>query len=85
MTELKSALNREVRIGTTAYRLTIDPQGFRLVVKGRRKGIEIAWRDLVSGDAAMAIALRASLTAPAAKRSRAARAKSARARTAAAK
>ena len=65
MTELKSALNRELMIGKTAYRLTVTPQGFKLVLKGRRKGLEISWQDLVSGDAAMAVALRASLNAPA--------------------
>ena len=64
MTELKSALNRELMIGKTAYRLTITPQGFKLMLKGKRKGLEIAWQDLVSGDAAMAVALRASLDAP---------------------
>jgi hypothetical protein len=64
MTELKSALNRELTIGETAYRLTITPQGFKLVLKGRRKGLEMAWHDLVNGDAAMAVALRASLNAP---------------------
>lgn len=64
MTELKSPLHREIKIGTAAYRLTIDPQGFKLVLKGRRKGLEIAWCDLVNGEAAMAVALRASLTAP---------------------
>lgn len=68
MTELKSALNRELTIGKTAYKLTITPQGFKLVLKGKRNGVEIAWRDLVSGDAAMAVALRASLHAPSAKR-----------------
>jgi hypothetical protein len=64
MTELKSALNRELMIGKTAYKLTVSPQGLKLVLKGKRKGLEIAWLDLVSGDAAMAIALRASLSAP---------------------
>ena len=81
MTELKSALNREITIGSAAYRLTIDPRGFKLVLKGRRKGLEIAWHDLVSGDAAMAVALRASLTAPtAAKKSRSKQAHQRRAR-----
>ena len=64
MTELKTALNRELMIGKTAYRLTVTQQGFKLVLKGKRKGLEIAWEDLVSGDAAMAVALRASLDAP---------------------
>ena len=59
MTELKSALNRELVIGKSAYKLTITPQGFKLVPKGKRNGVEIAWHDLVNGDAAMAVALRA--------------------------
>ena len=67
MTELKSALNRELTIGKATYRLTIAPQGFKLVLKGKRKGLEMTWHDLVSGDAAMAVALRASLNAPTAR------------------
>ena len=63
-TKLSSALKRELAIGKTPYVLTIDPSGFKLVVKGKRRGIEIAWRDLVSGEAAMAIALKASLSLP---------------------
>jgi hypothetical protein len=45
--------------------LTIDPSGFRLVRKGRRKGYELAWASLVSGDAALVTALNASLDVPA--------------------
>jgi len=55
------ALKRELRLGKQAYVLTIDPAGFKLTKKGRRKGIDIAWKDLVSGDAAMAVALNASV------------------------
>jgi len=32
-----------------------------LTAKGKRKGLEIQWRDLVSGDAALTAALNASL------------------------
>lgn len=60
-TKLSSPLKREFAIGKTLHVLTIDPDGFKLVVKGKRRGIEIAWRDLVSGEAAMAVALKASL------------------------
>ena len=60
-TKLSAPLRREFPIGRTLHILTIDPDGFKLVVKGKRKGVEIAWRDLVSGEAAMAVALRASL------------------------
>ena len=63
-TKLSSPLKREFAIGKTLHILTIDPNGFRLVVKGKRTGVEIAWRDLVSGEAALAVALRASLGLP---------------------
>jgi hypothetical protein len=69
MTELKAPLNRELTIAKSAYRLTISPHGFKLVPKGKRNGLEIAWSDLVNGDAAMAVALRASLTMPSAVKS----------------
>lgn len=61
MTRLEKALKRELRVGKQAYVLTIEPLGFKLTKKGRRKGVEIAWKDLVSGDAAMAVALNASI------------------------
>ncbi len=62
-TRLDKALRREVTIGGKPYMLTIDPLGMKLVPKGRRKGQEIAWEALVSGEAALAKALNASLAA----------------------
>lgn len=61
MTRLDRPLKRELSIGNRPYVLTIGPDGFRLTKKGRRKGIEIAWKDLASGEAAMAAALNASI------------------------
>ena len=61
MTRLDKPLKREVKIKGKPHVLTIDSNGFKLTRKGRRKGIEIAWQSLVSGDAAMAVALNASL------------------------
>ncbi len=60
-TKLAGPLKREIQIGDTAYMLTIDPTGLKLTVKGHRKGKELAWKDLVTGDAALATALNASL------------------------
>ena len=60
-TKLEKPLRREVAIGEQAYMLTIDPAGLKLVVKGKRNGLEIAWKDLVSGDTALATALNASV------------------------
>jgi len=62
-TKLDGELKREITIGKTAYTVTLSPTGFTLVLKGRRKGLAIAWADLVSGEAALATALNASLTA----------------------
>ena len=64
MTPLDKPLKREVRIGEDAYSLTIDPDGLKLVPKGKRKGLELRWTDLVSGDVALATALQASLDTP---------------------
>jgi hypothetical protein len=61
MTHLDKSLKREITIRKQPYVLTIDPDGLKLTKKGRRKGVEIAWQDLVNGDAAMAAALNASL------------------------
>jgi hypothetical protein len=60
-TALKTPLKRELTIGKAAYILTITPDGFKLVPKGKRKGYEMSWSALVSGEAALAVALHASL------------------------
>lgn len=62
-TRLEGPLKREVEIGGIAYTLTITPQGLKLVLKGKKTGFELDWDALVSGDAALATALNASLTA----------------------
>ena len=61
MTPLDKPLRRELDIEGKPYTLTVDPQHLKLVEKGRRNGIELAWKDLVNGDAALATALQASL------------------------
>ena len=61
-TKLDKPLRREVSIRGQPFVVTIAPEGFKLVGKGRRKGLEIKWQDLTSGEAALATALRASIT-----------------------
>ena len=63
MTPLDKAIRRELQVGDDTYTLTIDPNGLKLVLKGRRKGLELQWTELVNGDAALAAALQASLGA----------------------
>jgi hypothetical protein len=60
-TKLDGKLKREIVIDGAAYTLTIDPGGMKLVPKGKRKGYELAWDALISGDAALATALTATL------------------------
>lgn len=62
-TVLEKTLKRQVTIDDVDYTVAIDPDGMRLTGKGRRKPeIELRWKDLLSGEAAMAVALNASLT-----------------------
>ena len=61
MTRLDKALRRELDIEGRAYTLTIDPDGLKLTQKGKRKGLDLRWTDLINGDAALAAALQASL------------------------
>lgn len=61
-TKLDKPLKRELAIDGKPFVVTLAPNGFKLVGKGRRKGLEIAWKDLVSGEAALARALSASIT-----------------------
>ena len=61
--KLDKTLKREIEIDGKPYMLSIDPQGFKLVPKGHRKGHEVAWKAVISGEAALATALNASLSA----------------------
>lgn len=58
---LDKPLKRELAVGNEPYMLTIAPDGLKLVPKGRRIGVELRWEDLVSGQAALAVALNASV------------------------
>jgi len=60
-TVLDKSLKREVLIDGKPHTVTLTPQGLKLTEKGRRNGIELSWVDLVSGQAALAVALNASV------------------------
>ena len=60
-TKLNAPLKRELMIHGKPYTLTTSPEGLNLVPKGRRKGYQLSWEALVSGDAALATALAASV------------------------
>ena len=62
-TKLESTLKREVVIDGAPYTVSIDPVGLKLVPKGKRKGYALEWAAFVSGEAALATALNASIAA----------------------
>ena len=62
-TALNKELKRQVTVDGADYTVAIDPEGFRLIGKGKRKPeVELRWHDLLSGEAAMAVALNASVS-----------------------
>lgn len=61
MTPLDKPIKRALTVERDTYTLVIDPDGMKLTKKGRRLGIELRWKDLLSGDAALAAALQASV------------------------
>jgi hypothetical protein len=63
-TKLEKALKRQIDIKGKPYVVTITPEGLKLTEKGKRKGQELNWSDLVSGQTALAVALNASLENP---------------------
>ena len=62
VTRLEKPLRREITVKKATYIVAISPQGLKITLKGKRKGQELSWSDLVSGEAALATALNASLS-----------------------
>jgi hypothetical protein len=60
-TALDKTLRRQIRIKGQDYIVALSPEGLKITRKGGRKGLELAWSALVSGDAALAVALNASV------------------------
>jgi hypothetical protein len=62
-TVLDKELKRQITVDGSDYTIAVDPQGIRLTGKGKRRPeVELRWSDLLSGEAAMAVALNASLS-----------------------
>ena len=60
-TSLESTLRRQIQVNGEDYVVTLSPEGLKITLKGKRKGLELSWSALVSGDAALAVALNASI------------------------
>jgi hypothetical protein len=63
MTPLHSTLKRALTIDGREYVLTLNETALKLTLKGKRNGVELPWTQLVNGEAALAVALHASLGA----------------------
>jgi hypothetical protein len=61
-TKLDKQLKREIDVDGKPYMLAITPEGLKLTEKGKRKGQELSWKDLLAGQAAQATVLNASST-----------------------
>jgi hypothetical protein len=62
-TPLDRSIKRELELDGTRYTVTISPEGIKVTEKGKRKGQEITWRDIISGDAALRRDLKLSVQA----------------------
>lgn len=52
-TKLEKALKREVDVNGVAFMVTLSPDGLKIVEKGKRKGSELTWEQLIRGDVTM--------------------------------
>ena len=59
--KLEKSIKRELDLEGRAYTITIAPEGVKVVEKGKRKGREISWRSIISGDAQLAEDLKISI------------------------
>jgi hypothetical protein len=50
-TKLDKTIKRELELDGKLYTVTMSPEGVKITPKGARKGQEITWATLLSGDA----------------------------------
>lgn len=62
-TKLEKVLKREITIDGKAYMVAISPEGLKVTQKGFRRGQELTWRSIVSGEAETGQQLKSSVNA----------------------
>jgi len=62
-TKLDKAIKRELELDGTSYTIVMSPSGIKVTEKGKRKGHEVTWRAIISGDASLNEDLHVSLDA----------------------
>ncbi len=60
-TPLDKPVRRALTLKGVEYVVAMSPESIKVTRKGHRLGVEIKWADLISGEAALATALQASL------------------------
>jgi hypothetical protein len=61
--KLEKTIKRELDMDGKSYTVQIAPEGVKVTEKGKRKGREITWRAIISGDAQLAEELKKSIDA----------------------
>jgi hypothetical protein len=61
--KLEGLIKRELKLGNELYTVSMSPDGVKIAPKGRRKGREISWETLLSGDAELTQQLKMSVDA----------------------
>lgn len=52
-TKLDKELKREIDVDGKQYTVTFSPTGLKITQKGHRKGHELTWKQVLSGEAAL--------------------------------
>jgi len=61
--KLDKTIKRELTLDGETYMVSMSPDGVKIVLKGHRKGHEISWQTILSGDAELTAQLKVSLDA----------------------
>ena len=61
--KLEKTIKRELEMDSRTYTIAIAPEGIKVTEKGKRKGREISWRSIISGEAQLAEDPKSSLDA----------------------
>ena len=60
-TRLDKTIKRELNLGGKLYTVSVSPQGIKIVPKGGRKGYEVSWEAVLTGEEELRQDLTASL------------------------
>lgn len=62
-TKLEKPIKRELELDGQLYTVIMAPDGIKVTEKGKRKGQELSWRTIISGDASLTQDLKISVDA----------------------